>query len=186
MRRRIRTIRRNPSSTAFAQVSGDVHDPDAGSRRIPQNRRRNPYDHRHPPSPGSSTSAGRRHRESCADFAKFCGAGRTDARTPSDLQDVPELAILRIVRILRLTASPSRSRESWPLSCLRIARDALRVMQTQGPPFLPLLRARPQAELLTLVVLNPGREWTLTELARPAGASVATAQPRSPLPNRLA
>ena len=49
-------------------------------------------------------------------------------------------------------------------------------MQSQGPPLLPLLRSRLQAELLTLVLLNPGREWTLTELARLTGASVATAQ----------
>ncbi len=49
-------------------------------------------------------------------------------------------------------------------------------MQSQGPPLLPLLRSRLQAELLTLLLLNPGREWTLTELAHLAGASVATAQ----------
>jgi predicted nucleotidyltransferase len=49
-------------------------------------------------------------------------------------------------------------------------------MQTQGPPLLPLLRSRLQAELLTLILLNPGREWTLTELAHQTGASVATAQ----------
>jgi predicted nucleotidyltransferase len=59
---------------------------------------------------------------------------------------------------------------------LRIAQCRLRVMQTQGPPLLPLLRSRLQAELLTLVLLHPGREWTLTELAGLAGASVATAQ----------
>lgn len=41
---------------------------------------------------------------------------------------------------------------------------------------LPLLRSRPQAELLTLVLLSPGREWTLTELAGRIGSSVATAQ----------
>lgn len=41
---------------------------------------------------------------------------------------------------------------------------------------LPLLRSRPQAELLTLVLLNPDREWTLTELAGKVGASVTTAQ----------
>jgi predicted nucleotidyltransferase len=49
-------------------------------------------------------------------------------------------------------------------------------MQTPGPPLLPLLRSRLQAELLTLVLLNPDREWTLTELAHLAGGSVATAQ----------
>lgn len=42
------------------------------------------------------------------------------------------------------------------------------------PPLLPLLRSRLQAELLTLVLLTPGREWTLTELASQVGASVST------------
>ena len=41
---------------------------------------------------------------------------------------------------------------------------------------LPILRSRLQAELLTLVLLSPAREWTLTELAGKAGTSVATAQ----------
>ncbi|WP_020576133.1 hypothetical protein [Actinopolymorpha alba] len=49
-------------------------------------------------------------------------------------------------------------------------------MQSQGPPLLPLLRSRLQAELLTLILLNPAQEWTLTELARIVGTSVATAQ----------
>lgn len=49
-------------------------------------------------------------------------------------------------------------------------------MQAQAPPLLPLLRSRRQAELLTLILLSPGREWTLTELAGRVGASVATAQ----------
>jgi predicted nucleotidyltransferase len=49
-------------------------------------------------------------------------------------------------------------------------------MQAQAPPLLPLLRSRLQAELLTLVMLTPGREWTLTELASRAGGSVSSAQ----------
>lgn len=49
-------------------------------------------------------------------------------------------------------------------------------MQAESPPLLPLLRSRLQAELLTLVLLSPGREWTLTELANRVGSSVATAQ----------
>jgi predicted nucleotidyltransferase len=44
------------------------------------------------------------------------------------------------------------------------------------PPLLPLLRSRLQAELLTLVLLTPGREWALTELAGRVGASVSSAQ----------
>jgi predicted nucleotidyltransferase len=49
-------------------------------------------------------------------------------------------------------------------------------MQARPPDLLPLLRSRLQAELLTLILLSPEREWTLTELAGRAGASVATAQ----------
>jgi predicted nucleotidyltransferase len=49
-------------------------------------------------------------------------------------------------------------------------------MQAPAPPLLPLLRSRLQAELLTLVLLSPGREWSLTELAGRAGGSVASAQ----------
>lgn len=41
---------------------------------------------------------------------------------------------------------------------------------------MPLLRSRLQAELLTLVLLTPGREWSLTELAERAGGSVSSAQ----------
>jgi predicted nucleotidyltransferase len=52
----------------------------------------------------------------------------------------------------------------------------LRVMQSSAPPLLPLLRSRLQADLLTLVLLNPGREWTLTELAGRVGAAVSSAQ----------
>lgn len=47
----------------------------------------------------------------------------------------------------------------------------------EGPtPLLPLLRSRFQAEFLAAVLLNPEREWSLTDLARLVGASVATAQ----------
>jgi predicted nucleotidyltransferase len=49
-------------------------------------------------------------------------------------------------------------------------------MQAKPPPLLPLLRSKLQADLLTLILLNPGREWTLTELADRAGSSVATSQ----------
>lgn len=49
-------------------------------------------------------------------------------------------------------------------------------MQAPAPPLLPLLRSRLQAELLMLVLLSPGREWSLTELADRAGGSVSSAQ----------
>jgi predicted nucleotidyltransferase len=49
-------------------------------------------------------------------------------------------------------------------------------MQAMPPPLLPLLRSRLQAELLTLVLLTPGREWSLTELAETSSASLSSAQ----------
>jgi predicted nucleotidyltransferase len=49
-------------------------------------------------------------------------------------------------------------------------------MQAPAPPLLPLLRSRLQADLLTLVLLSPGREWSLTELADRARGSVSSAQ----------
>lgn len=50
------------------------------------------------------------------------------------------------------------------------------MQRTDPPPLLPLLRSRLQADLLTLVLLAPGREWTLSELAARVGASVSSAQ----------
>ena len=50
-------------------------------------------------------------------------------------------------------------------------------MQRSGPPpLLPLLRSKLQAEVLTLVLLTPEREWTLTELASRVGSAVSTVQ----------
>lgn len=69
----------------------------------------------------------------------------------------------------------SEARDAAALT-FRITQRILRVMQIEAPPLLPLLRSRLQAELLTLVLLSPGREWTLTELAGRVGSSVATAQ----------
>ena len=60
--------------------------------------------------------------------------------------------------------------------CLHITQDILRDMQVPTPPLLPLLRSRIQADLLTLLLLSPGREWSLTELAARTDTSVATAQ----------
>ncbi|MDX6415990.1 MAG: hypothetical protein QOG28_610 [Trebonia sp.] len=50
------------------------------------------------------------------------------------------------------------------------------MQRTGPPPLLPLLRSRLQADLLTLVLLAPGREWTLSELAARVGTSVSSAQ----------
>ena len=44
------------------------------------------------------------------------------------------------------------------------------------PPLLPLLRSRLQAEVLTLILLGPGQEWSLTALASRTGASVSSVQ----------
>jgi predicted nucleotidyltransferase len=49
-------------------------------------------------------------------------------------------------------------------------------MKKGGSPLLPLLRSRVQAEILATMLLNPDREWSLTELAHRVGSSVATAQ----------
>ena len=54
------------------------------------------------------------------------------------------------------------------------------------PPLLPLLRSRLQADLLTLILLAPGREWTLSDLAargllvRFMGGAVCGQEGRSP------
>jgi predicted nucleotidyltransferase len=47
-------------------------------------------------------------------------------------------------------------------------------MQVEAPPLLPLLRSRLQAELLTLILLTPDREWTVTELADRVGGSLSS------------
>jgi predicted nucleotidyltransferase len=50
------------------------------------------------------------------------------------------------------------------------------MQRSPPPPLLPLLRSRLQAEVLTLTMLNPEREWSLTELASRVGASVSSVQ----------
>jgi predicted nucleotidyltransferase len=60
---------------------------------------------------------------------------------------------------------------------LHITQCRLRDMQKASPPpLLPLLRSRLQAEVLTLVLLNPQEEWSLTGLASRTGASVSSVQ----------
>lgn len=49
-------------------------------------------------------------------------------------------------------------------------------MQVQGPPLLPLLRSRTQAAVLTRLLLTPGDELSLTDLAEIVGASVSSVQ----------
>jgi hypothetical protein len=50
------------------------------------------------------------------------------------------------------------------------------MQRASPPPLLPLLRSRLQAEILTLVLLGPGKEWTLTGSASRTGASVSSVQ----------
>ncbi len=49
-------------------------------------------------------------------------------------------------------------------------------MQVSAPPLLSLLRSAAQAEVLTLVLLSPETEWSLTELANRTVASLSTVQ----------
>ena len=46
----------------------------------------------------------------------------------------------------------------------------------EPPPLLPLLRSRLQADLLTLVLLNQEKEWTLRELASRIQSTVSSVQ----------
>lgn len=50
------------------------------------------------------------------------------------------------------------------------------VQRASPPPLLPLLRSRLQADILTLILLNPEQAWTLTSLASRSGASVSSVQ----------
>lgn len=47
-------------------------------------------------------------------------------------------------------------------------------MRTEAPALLPVFRSQGQAELLTWLYLHPGREFSLTDLARQVGVSVPT------------
>jgi len=50
------------------------------------------------------------------------------------------------------------------------------MQKSAPPPLLPLLRSRLQAEVLTLVLLSPEQEWTLSELASRVVAAVSSVQ----------
>jgi predicted nucleotidyltransferase len=82
-------------------------------------------------------------------------------------------------RLRRALTSAAQVRErSDPHALLfRIMQRILQDMQKSAPPpLLPLLRSRLQAEVLTLVLLNPDKEWTLTELASRVGSAVSSVQ----------
>lgn len=60
---------------------------------------------------------------------------------------------------------------------MRNMGSILHVMQRGSPPpLLPLLRSKLQAEVLTLILLGPEQEWSLTGLASHAGVSVSSVQ----------
>jgi len=50
----------------------------------------------------------------------------------------------------------------------------MHVMKVTSPPLLPILRSENQARLLTALLLSPGREFTITELAEEIDASLST------------
>ena len=43
-------------------------------------------------------------------------------------------------------------------------------MRTEAPALMPILRSQPQAELLTLLLLDPENEYSITELSVKLGA----------------
>lgn len=49
-------------------------------------------------------------------------------------------------------------------------------MRSEAPPLLPILRSRAQGELLAALLVDPAREWTITELAEHAVIPLTTAQ----------
>lgn len=49
-------------------------------------------------------------------------------------------------------------------------------MRAEAPALLPILRSRHQAELLTLLLLHPGTEYSITELSEKLGIPLTTVQ----------
>lgn len=49
-------------------------------------------------------------------------------------------------------------------------------MRSVAPPLLPILRSRTQGELLAALLLDPGREWTVTELSEHLAIPLTTTQ----------
>lgn len=49
-------------------------------------------------------------------------------------------------------------------------------MRSEAPPLLPILRSRTQGELLAALLLDPAREWTVTELAAHLRIPLTTTQ----------
>ncbi|MBI1352122.1 MAG: ArsR family transcriptional regulator [Actinomycetales bacterium] len=49
-------------------------------------------------------------------------------------------------------------------------------MRSDAPPLLPILRSRTQGEVLAALLIDPAREWTITELAARLHLPLTTAQ----------
>jgi predicted nucleotidyltransferase len=49
-------------------------------------------------------------------------------------------------------------------------------MRSEAPPLLPILRSRTQGEILAALLVDPAREWTVTELARHLDIPLTTSQ----------
>lgn len=49
-------------------------------------------------------------------------------------------------------------------------------MRSEAPPLLPILRSRTQGEILAALLLDPAREWTVTELAQHLAIPLTTTQ----------
>jgi DNA-binding transcriptional ArsR family regulator len=57
---------------------------------------------------------------------------------------------------------------------LRINRRYLQVMRSKAPALLPIFRSQLQADILALLLLNPGHEYSMTELADRFNAPLST------------
>ena len=59
---------------------------------------------------------------------------------------------------------------------VRIIRTYARIMRTEAPALLPIFRSQLQGQLLSRLLLNPDREYTVADLARALDVSKQTAQ----------
>ena len=57
---------------------------------------------------------------------------------------------------------------------LRINRRYLQVMRSAAPALLPVFRSQLQADILAALLLNPEREYSVTDLARRFDAPLST------------
>lgn len=50
------------------------------------------------------------------------------------------------------------------------------MMRSEAPPLMPIFRSRAQGEVLALLLSEPGRAWTISEIAEATGAPLTSAQ----------